>query len=78
LGDHVICLDSPVDVCYVTAGAILISEKRVSNLRELSDFLTKAGMSSDRRNPVLQSLTPFAEVMLNTQRKQSWISRFFS
>ncbi len=78
LGDHVICLDSPVDVCYVTAGAILISEKRVSNLQELSDFLTKAGMSSDRRNPVLQSLTPFAEVMLNTQRKQSWISRFFS
>jgi hypothetical protein len=78
LGDHVICLDSPIDVCYTTAGAILISERRVSNLQELSDFLTKAGMPSDRRSPVIQSLTPFAEVMLNTRHNQGWISRFFS
>lgn len=78
LGDHVICLESPADVCYVTAGAILIGEGRVSNLQELSDFLTKAGMPSNRRNPVLQSLTPFAEVMLSTQKKPGWISRFFS
>ena len=78
LGDHVICLDSPIDVCFTAAGAILVSEGRVSNLQELSDFLTSAGMPSDRRNPVLQSLTPFAEVMLNTERKPGWISRFFS
>jgi hypothetical protein len=78
LGDHVICLESPMDVCYVTAGAILISEGRVSNLRELRDFLTKAGMSSSRRGPIIASLTPFAEVMLNIQHKPGWISRFFS
>ncbi len=78
LGDHVICLDSPIDVCFTTAGAILISEGRVTSLQELSDFLTQAGMPSDRRNPVLQSLTPFAEVMLDPQRKQGWVSRFFS
>lgn len=78
LGDHVICLDSPVDVCYVSAGAMLISEGRVSNLQELSDSLTKAGMPSDRRSPIVQSLTPFAEVMLNTQHKHGWASRLFS
>jgi len=78
LGDHVICLESPVDVCYVTAGAILISDGRVSNLQELSDFLTKAGMPSNRRSPVIQSLTPFAEVMLDIKHKPGWISRFFS
>ena len=78
LGDHVICLESPIDVCYVTAGAILISEGRVSNLQELRDLLTRAGMPSNRRGPVIQSLTPFAEVMLNIKHKPSWISRFFS
>lgn len=79
LGDHVLCLDSSIDVCFVTAGAILISEGRVSNLQELSNFLTQAGMPSNRRNHVLQSLTPFAEVMLNiSSKKPSWISRLFS
>ena len=79
LGDHVLCLDSSIDVCFVTAGAILISEGRVSNLQELSNFLTQAGMPSNRRNHVLQSLTPFAEVMLNIpSKKPSWISRLFS
>jgi len=64
LGDNVLCLDSPVDVCFVTAGAILLNEGRVSNLKELSDVLSKAGLPSDRRKKVIQSLTPFAEVVL--------------
>lgn len=78
LGDHVICLDSPVDVCFVSAGIILIGEGQVSNLQELGDALTRAGMPSDRRSPVIQSLTPFAEVMLNGQRKPGWPSSISS
>ena len=77
LGDHVICLDSPSDVCYVAAGAMLISEQRVTNLDELSSILSDAGMPHNRRSPVLQALTPFAEVTLHIKRK-SWLANLFS
>src|SRR6266516_4133512 len=78
LGDHVLCLESPSDVCFVTAGAMLLSEGRVSNLKELTEILNNAGMPSNRRSQVIQSLTPFAEVMLNTKHRPSWLSRLFS
>ena len=77
LGDHVLCLESPVDVCFVTAGAILLSEGRVSSFKALTDFLSSAGMPSKRQSHVIQSLTPFAEVMLNTKNNSSWLSRLF-
>jgi hypothetical protein len=78
LGDHVLCLESPIDVCYVAAGAILLSEGRASDLKELSDLLSNAGMPSNRRNQVMQSLTPFAEVVLNIKQKPGWLSQLFS
>jgi hypothetical protein len=65
LGDHVLCLESPVDVCYVAAGAMLINEGRASSIKELADLLDEAGMPSDRRNPVVTTLTPFAEVIFH-------------
>ncbi len=77
LGDHVLCLESPVDVCFVTAGAILLSEGRVSSFKALTDFLSSAGMPSKRQSHVIQSLTPFAEVMLNTKNNSGWLSRLF-
>jgi len=78
LGDHVLCLESPIDVCFVAAGAILLSEGRASNIKELADLLSNAGMPSNRRNQVIQSLTPFAEVVLNTKQKPGWLSGLFS
>jgi hypothetical protein len=78
LGDHVLCLDAPMDVCFVAAGAMLISEGRVSNLNELTGILSSAGMPSNRRGRVIQSLTPFAEVTLNIKHKPSWFSQLFS
>jgi hypothetical protein len=78
LGDHVLCLESPVDVCFVAAGAILLSEKRASNIKELTELLSRAGMPSNRRSQVIQSLTPFAEVTLGTTQKPGWFSRLFS
>ena len=49
-GDHVLCLESPIDICFVTAGAILLSEGRVSDIKELTEFLSRAGMPSGRRS----------------------------
>jgi hypothetical protein len=65
LGDNVICLEAPVDVCYVTAGAILLNEGRASSIAELIALLSAAGLSTDRQSQVVQALTPFAEVVLN-------------
>jgi len=65
LGDHVLVLEDPVDVCYVAAGAMLISERRASNIKELTELLDNAGMPSKRRNPVVRTLTPFAEVVFS-------------
>ena len=78
IGDHVLCLEAPSDVCFVTAGAILLSEGRVSDFQELTDILTGAGMPANRRNQVIQSLTPFAEVVLGIKHKPSWFSNLFS
>lgn len=75
LGDHVLCLEDPVDVCYVAAGAILINEGRASNIKELTKLLDNARMPSNRRNPVVRALTPFAEVIFNGKNKSNWFSR---
>ena len=77
LGDHVLCLDAPVDVCYVAAGAILLSEGRVSNIKELMELLSKAGMPANRKNRVAGSLTPFADVILYGKNKSGWLSKLF-
>ncbi len=66
LGDNVICLDAPGDVCYVTAGAMLLNERRASSMAELVSLLSSAGMPTDRKSQVAQALTPFAEVVLNS------------
>jgi hypothetical protein len=68
LGDNVICLEAPVDVCYVTAGAILLNEGRASSIAELVTLLNNAGLSADRQSQVVQALTPFAEVVLNLRQ----------
>jgi hypothetical protein len=68
LGDNVICLDAPVDVCFVTAGAMLLNEGRASSIKELTALLSSAGMPADRQGKVAQALTPYAEVVLNSRR----------
>lgn len=78
LGDHVLCLDAPADVCFVAAGAMLLSERRVSNMRELTTLLNDAGMPSSRRNHVIRTLTPFADIVFDIKHKPGWFSRFFN
>jgi hypothetical protein len=70
LGDHVLCLEVPADICFVAAGAILLTEGRVPNTKELSDLLSAAGMPAARKGAVIRTLTPFAEVIFNPGRRQ--------
>jgi hypothetical protein len=64
LGDNVLVLESSEDVCYVSAGAILLNEGRASSIDQLVELLDKAGMPDSRRNSIIRTLTPFAEVVL--------------
>jgi hypothetical protein len=66
LGDHVICLDAPIDVCFVTAGAMLLNEGRAGSIKELVTLLRSAGLPSNRQSKVVQALTPFAEVVFSS------------
>lgn len=78
LGDHVLVLESSVDVCYVAAGAILLSERQVSTTKELAALLDNADMPANRRGAVMRALTPFANVIFNVKEKPGWLSRFFN
>lgn len=63
LGDHVLCLESAKDICYVAAGTILLYEGLARNNKELENLLVSAGLSSDGKNSVIRSLAPLAEVI---------------
>jgi len=76
-GDHVLCLEASVDVCHVAAGAMLLTEGRVSNFKEFTKFLRNAGMPSSRQSHVVRSLTPFAEVILKIKPESNWLSDMF-
>lgn len=78
LGDNVLVLDGPADVCFVSAGAMLLCERRVANINELGQLLTAAGMPASRRGHVLNALTPLAEVLLEGKKKGSWLANLFS
>jgi hypothetical protein len=77
LGDHVLVLESAMDVCSVAAGAILLSEGRAATMDELASLLLSAGMPAGRKSQVLQALTPFADVVGLSTRNPGWLSRWF-
>jgi hypothetical protein len=61
LGDHVLCMESPVDVCYVTAGAMLLCEGRVSDVDGVIGILKGASIPADREAAVQKALAPLAD-----------------
>jgi hypothetical protein len=65
LGDNVLVLEQAVDICYVAAGVLLLSEGRVSSTAELAAALDEAGIPTERKNGVIRALTPYAGVIMN-------------
>jgi hypothetical protein len=63
LGDHVLVMETPEDVCYVAAGAILLSEGLVSGVAAMTDVLRGAGMDEGREGAVARALKPLAETL---------------
>ena len=63
LGDHVICMESHEDTCYVAAGAIAINEGVVANLDQLAKLVGDQGADRDRTARIVRALTPFAAAL---------------
>ncbi len=62
-GDHVICMEAPADICFVSAGALLLSERRVTDVKALAAVLEAAGMPRNRTGAVVRALTPLADAL---------------
>jgi hypothetical protein len=63
LGDHVVCMTSPAETCYVAAGAIGLGEGVVRDVDELAQRLERAGASADTVRGTVQALRPYAETL---------------
>ena len=63
LGDHVICMESPADTCYVAAGLVGLTEGVVADLDGLAKILAASGLERDRLNAVIRAVTPYAATL---------------
>jgi hypothetical protein len=61
LGDHVVCMTSSADTCYVAAGAIGLGEGIIADVDALARTLERARAPRDRVRGAVQALTPYAE-----------------
>jgi hypothetical protein len=60
LGDHVIVMESPEDICHVAAGVVALGEGAAADLDVLASKMSTKGVSRDRLGAVVRALTPFA------------------
>lgn len=58
LGDHVLCMDGPEDICFVASGAILITERIAPDEATLIARLRAGGLPRDREGGVIRCLRP--------------------
>ena len=63
LGDHVLCMDTPEDVCAVMAGALALSERVVPDLQALEKVCRDAGTPAERVKTAARSLKPLSKVI---------------
>ena len=63
LGDHVVCLEQPEDVCFAAASLLLLTEGRVADVGALKPLLEKSGAQSDRVGAILRAVTPYAATL---------------
>jgi hypothetical protein len=61
LGDHVLCMEAPEDVCHVSAGALLIAERLVQDRDSLKEVLERSGIPKARLAPVIRTLSPLLD-----------------
>jgi len=61
LGNHVLCLDRPEHVCHAAAGAILIHERIVTDLKMLEHVLADSGAPRNQVQGAVRALAPLLD-----------------
>jgi len=61
LGDHVLCMDTPEDVCTVTAGALALCERVAPDLDALGRVFREVGIPANRVKSAARALKPLGE-----------------
>lgn len=56
IGDHVLVMSAPEDICYVSAGAMLLCEGIAKDLDEVGRAFANAGLPPERRKPATAAL----------------------
>ena len=60
LGDHVLCLDRPEDICYAAGGAVALLEGLVPDVDALARVLETAGAEREQVRGALRVLAPLS------------------
>lgn len=63
LGEHVICMEAPQDICFGAACIVAMTEKTVTEFEQLQGVLKAAHCPEDRIGPVMRALAPYAETL---------------
>lgn len=63
LGDHVICMESPEDTCYVAAGLLALSERVAADVDAVARVVEAAGAEPARVGAIVRALVPFAATL---------------
>lgn len=63
LGDHVICMESPDDTCFVAASLVALTEGIVKDLPSLEKVLAAAGASRERVASTIRAILPYASLL---------------
>ncbi len=63
MGDHVICMESAEDTCYVAAGLVALREGVVPDVDAVARVVEAAGAEKERVAAIVRALTPFAATL---------------
>jgi hypothetical protein len=63
LGDHVICMESHLDTCFVAAGCVALTEGAMPDLDAFASRVSAGGAPRERVAAVVRALTPYAELL---------------
>lgn len=61
-GDHVLCMDTPEDICLVTAGALALCERVAPDLDTLCKVFRETGIPPERIKSAARALKPLSEL----------------
>ena len=89
LGDHTICMESPLDACNVAAAIVGLTENLIPDMASLAKILANNGVAKDHVSSTIRALesyaallnpgsAPFASAKASNAATSSWWKRLFS